>query len=186
MARALGIGWPNIISVARILLAPVLVLLVLADDRTAAYVAAAVFVIGAATDGLDGYLARRHAATTRLGQWLDPVADKLLVAAAIVTLTVLDRFPLWAAIVIVARELGVSVLRAWLGTRGRAMPASWLGKLKTAAQMLVVLLYLLPLGPGASTARFWVLVLAVALTVWSGLDYVVRAMQRAPEAAATR
>lgn len=170
---------------ARILLAPVLVLLVLADDRTAAYVAAAVFVIGAATDGLDGYLARRHATTTRLGQWLDPVADKALVAAAIVTLTVLERFPLWAAVVIVVRELSVSVLRAWLGTRGRGMPASWLGKLKTAAQMLAVLLYLLPLPPAASTARFVVLVVAVVLTLWSGLDYVVRALRPAPERVTT-
>ena len=177
----LGLGWPNIISVARILLAPVLVLLVLADDRTAAYVAAAVFVVGAATDGLDGYLARRHAATTRLGQWLDPLADKALVAAAIVTLTAVERFPLWAAIVIVVRELSVSVLRAWLGTRGRAMPASRLGKLKTAAQMLAVLLYLLPLGAGASAARFWVLVVTVALTLWSGIDYVVQALRPAPE-----
>ncbi len=165
--RPLGLGWPNIISVARILLAPILVLLVLADDRTAAYVAAAVFVVGAATDGLDGYLARRHAATTRLGQWLDPVADKALVAAAIVTLTVLGRFPLWAAVLIVVRELGVSVLRAWLGTRGRPMPASWLGKLKTGAQMLAVLLYLLPLPDAASAARFGVLVVAIVLESFS-------------------
>ena len=179
--RPLGLGWPNIISVARLLLAPVLVLLVLADDRPAAYIAAAVFVIGAATDGLDGYLARRHQATTRLGQWLDPLADKALVAAAIVTLTALGRFPLWAAIVIVVRELGISVLRAWLGTRGRAMPASWWGKAKTAAQMLVVVLFLLPdLGPTAAAVRTWLLVLAVALTVWSAVDYVWRAARAMP------
>ena len=142
-------------------------------------IAAAVFVVAAATDGLDGYLARRYATTTATGQWLDPLADKILVAAPVVTLTALGRFPLWAAVVIVARELGVSLLRAWLGNRGRSMPASGWGKAKTAAQMAAVLLYLLPLGPGAGGLRLWVLLVAVALTVWSGLDYAVKAARPA-------
>jgi CDP-diacylglycerol--glycerol-3-phosphate 3-phosphatidyltransferase len=96
-----------------------------------------------------------------------------------VTLTALGRFPLWAAVIIVARELGVSLLRAWLGSRGRPMPASGWGKAKTAAQMAAVLLYLLPLGPGAGGLRFWTLVVAVALTVWSGADYGLKAARRA-------
>jgi CDP-diacylglycerol---glycerol-3-phosphate 3-phosphatidyltransferase len=157
----------------------VLVALVLSRDRVAAYVAAGVFVVAAATDGLDGYLARRDRSITRLGQWLDPLADKLLVAAPIVAMVVVDVFPLWAAVVIVAREFGVSVLRAWLGMRGRAMPASSWGKAKTAAQMLVVVLYLLPdLGAVARDVRFWVLVIAVVLTVWSGLDYAIKTFRR--------
>lgn len=163
---------------ARILLAPVLVVLVLSRDRVAAYAGAAIFVVAAMTDGLDGYLARRYRSVTRLGQWLDPVADKLLVTAPIIALVVVGVFPLWAAVVIVAREFAVSVLRAWLGVRGRAMPASGWGKVKTAAQMLVVVLYLLPdLSAAARDARFWVLVAAVALTVWSGLDYFLRAFR---------
>jgi CDP-diacylglycerol--glycerol-3-phosphate 3-phosphatidyltransferase len=153
----------------------VLALLILWDRPAGDLIAAALFVVAAATDGLDGYLARRYATTTATGQWLDPLADKILVAAPIVTLTALGRFPLWAAIIIVARELGVSLLRAWLGSRGRAMPASGWGKVKTAAQLAAVLLYLLPLGPGADALRLWTLVVAVALTVWSGLDYAVRA-----------
>jgi CDP-diacylglycerol--glycerol-3-phosphate 3-phosphatidyltransferase len=157
------------------LFAPVLAALVLWDRPTPALIASAVFVVAAATDGLDGYLARRYASTTAMGQWLDPLADKLLVAAPVVTLTVLGRFPLWAAAIIVARELAVSVLRAWLGTRGRSMPASGWGKAKTAAQMAVILLYLLPLGPWANPVRMWTLVVAVALTVWSGLDYAFKA-----------
>jgi CDP-diacylglycerol--glycerol-3-phosphate 3-phosphatidyltransferase len=166
--------------VARILLAPVLAVLVLSRDTVAAYAAAVLFVVAAVTDGLDGYLARRYSGTTALGQWLDPLADKILVAAPVVTLTVLGRFPLWAAVVIVARELGVSLLRAWLGTRGRPMPASRWGKVKTAAQMLVVLLYLLPgLAGAAAEVRFWLLVVCVVLTVWSGLDYVLRAFRPA-------
>jgi CDP-diacylglycerol--glycerol-3-phosphate 3-phosphatidyltransferase len=162
---------------------PVLVLLILSPSRAAAYLAAALFVVAAASDSVDGYLARRYEITSRLGQWLDPLADKVLITAPIVTLTVMDRFPLWAAAVIVAREFAVSVLRAWLGTGGRAMPASWWGKVKTAAQMLAVLLYLLPdLGSEVEDLRFGILVGAVVLTVYSGLDYFVRAIRAARRA----
>jgi CDP-diacylglycerol--glycerol-3-phosphate 3-phosphatidyltransferase len=166
--------------VARILVTPVLVLLILSPSRAAAYLAAVLFVVAAASDSVDGYLARRYEITSRLGQWLDPLADKVLITAPIVTLTVVDRFPLWAAAVIVAREFAVSVLRAWLGTGGRAMPASWWGKVKTAAQMLALLLYLLPdLGSEVEGVRFGILVAAVVLTVYSGLDYFVRAIRAA-------
>jgi CDP-diacylglycerol--glycerol-3-phosphate 3-phosphatidyltransferase len=170
------LGWPNLISVGRILLAPVVMVLILLKNDPAAYAAAALFVVAAVTDGLDGYLARRYATTTRLGQWLDPLADKMLVAAPVVALTVVGRFPLWATVVIVIREFAVSLLRAWLGTTGRSMPASWWGKWKTAAQMMAIVLYLLPLpGAGAESFRFVVLVIAVALTVWSGVDYFIKA-----------
>ena len=159
---------------------PVLVLLILSPSRAAAYLAAALFVVAAASDSVDGYLARRYEITSRLGQWLDPLADKILVTAPIVTLTAVGRFPLWAAVVIVVREFAVSVLRAWLGTGGRAMPASWWGKAKTAAQMLAVLLYLLPdLGSEVEGIRFGILVAAIVLTVYSGLDYFVRAIRAA-------
>jgi CDP-diacylglycerol--glycerol-3-phosphate 3-phosphatidyltransferase len=166
--------------VARILVAPILVLLILSPSRAAGYLAAALFVVAAASDSVDGYLARRYEITSRLGQWLDPLADKILVTAPIVTLAVVGRFPLWAAVVILVREFAVSVLRAWLGTGGRAMPASWWGKVKTAAQMLAVLLYLLPdLGSEVEGIRFGILVAAVVLTVYSGLDYFVRAIRAA-------
>ena len=154
--------------------------LILSEDRQAAYAAALVFFAAAATDGLDGYLARRYDSSTRLGQWLDPLADKLLISAPVITLVALDRFPLWAAIIIVARELAVSMLRAWLGTKGRSMPASDWGKVKTAAQVLAIFLYIVPFGSGAGGARLFALILAVALTVWSGIDYVIRIEQHAP------
>lgn len=159
-------------------MAPILVLLILSPSRAAAYLAAVLFVVAAASDGIDGYLARRHETTSRLGQWLDPLADKILVTAPIVTLTVVGRFPLWATVIIVAREFAVSGLRVWLGLHGRAMPASWWGKVKTAAQMLAVLLYLLPdLGETVASVRFGILVAAVILTVLSGLDYFWRAFR---------
>jgi CDP-diacylglycerol--glycerol-3-phosphate 3-phosphatidyltransferase len=159
-------------------LAPLLAALIVWGRPEGQVIAAALFVVAAATDGLDGYLARRYASTTATGQWLDPLADKVLVAAPVVILTALGRFPLWAAVVIASRELGVSLLRAWLGSRGRSMPASGWGKAKTAAQMAAVLLYLLPLGPAAAGVRFWVLLIAVALTVWSGTDYALKAASR--------
>jgi CDP-diacylglycerol--glycerol-3-phosphate 3-phosphatidyltransferase len=157
----------------------VLVLLVVSRSDTAAVVAAAVFVFGAVTDGLDGYLARRYEGATRIGQWLDPLADKILVTAPIVAMTAIGTFPAWATVIIVAREFAVSLLRAWLGSRGIGMPASPWGKVKTAVQMLLVPLYLLPLD-GADTVRLVVLWLAVMLTIWSGLDYFLKAARRAP------
>ena len=153
-------------------------LLVLSRDETAGTIAAAVFVFGALTDGLDGYLARRYVGSTRLGVWLDPLADKVLVSAPIIALSAIGAFPVWAAGVIVGRELAVSLFRAWLGGRGMGMPASPWGKAKTAVQMVLVPLYLLPLGAGFDTAKRIVLWLAVALTVWSGLDYFLRAGRR--------
>lgn len=163
----------------RILLAPVLVVLVLSEGDAAASIAAAVFVFGAFTDGLDGYLARRYSGATTIGQWLDPLADKILVSAPVIALSVVGGFPVWAAVVIVGRELAVSLLRAYLGTRGVGMPASIWGKAKTAVQMVLVPLYLLPLGDGADAAKRVVLALAVALTLWSGLDYFMGAGRRA-------
>jgi CDP-diacylglycerol---glycerol-3-phosphate 3-phosphatidyltransferase len=155
-------------------LAPVLVVLVVSGGKLAAYVAAVVFVVGAATDRLDGYLARRFASATRTGAWLDPLADKLFVLAPVVALTAVGRFPLWATLVFVVREVSVSILRAWLGTHGRSMPATPLGQWKTALQMLAILLYLLPLSTALDSIKVGVLVAAVALTIWSGLDYLVR------------
>jgi CDP-diacylglycerol---glycerol-3-phosphate 3-phosphatidyltransferase len=148
--------------------------LVLSGGKVAAYIAAAVFVVGAATDRLDGYLARRFASATRTGAWLDPLADKLFVLAPVVALTVEGRFPLWATVVFVVREVAVSILRAWLGTHGRSMPATRLGQWKTALQMLAILLYLLPLSDTLDPLRLGVLIAAVVLTVWSGIDYLIR------------
>jgi len=169
------LGWPNLISAFRILLVPVVVWLIMVQRRVDSYAAAGVFVAGAMTDGLDGYVARRFAYTTRTGQWLDPLADKVLVVAPVLTLVALDRFPLWAAVVIIARELAVSGLRVLLGLRGRSLPASRGAKVKTLLQLLAIMLYILPLGPGASGLKLGVLATAVALTVYTGLRYAVEA-----------
>ncbi len=160
------------------LLVPVLVVLVLVQTEAASYAAAAVFVAGGLSDGLDGYLARRHAMSTPTGQWLDPLSDKLLVAAPVITLAAIGSFPVWAAAIIVAREAAVSVLRAYLGTRGRSMPASDIAKFKTGAQLVAITLYLLPLSPNQDNARFAALIVALVITVYSGVDYFIRAETR--------
>jgi len=152
-------------------LVPVLIVLVLLDADAASYAAAAVFVLGGLSDGLDGYLARRHGMTTRTGMWLDPLSDKLLVAAAVISLVIVDRFPLWAAVIIVVREVAVTVLRAVRGSQGESMPASGLAKAKTASQLLAVTLYLLPLGSWADGIKLVTLIIAVVFTVASGIDY---------------
>jgi CDP-diacylglycerol---glycerol-3-phosphate 3-phosphatidyltransferase len=162
-----------------VLLAPLLVVLILTRTRAASYAAAAVFVAGGLSDGLDGYLARRHGMTTRTGAWLDPLSDKLLVAAPVIALTAIGEFPIWAAVAIVAREAAVTGLRIARGTRGSSMPASNIAKLKTVAQLLAVTLYLLPLPDEADAWRLAVLALAVAITLYSGLDYFLRARRTA-------
>jgi CDP-diacylglycerol---glycerol-3-phosphate 3-phosphatidyltransferase len=162
--------------VLRVLLVPFLVVLILARERSASYLAAAIFVVGAATDGLDGYLARRYDSTTRTGIWLDPLADKILVASPVLTLAAIGEFPAWGAAILVARELAVSILRVVLGFQGRSMPASRAAKVKTTLQLLAITLYILPLGDGANGWRLAVLIVALAFTVYTGGQYAVRAM----------
>lgn len=139
------------------------------------WLALVVFAVAALTDSLDGYLARRHERITRLGQFLDPLADKLLVGAALVTLVALRDFPLWAAATIVVRELAVSLLRVVALRRGKSLPASTLGKLKTALQIPTVMVWLLPRAGWISYLQDGAVWVAVVLTIVSGLQYFLRA-----------
>jgi CDP-diacylglycerol--glycerol-3-phosphate 3-phosphatidyltransferase len=170
-----GFGWPNVISAFRILFVPAIVWLIL-GGRPAREVAAALFLIGGATDGVDGYIARRYGAVSRTGQWLDPLADKLLVAAPVLTLAATARFPVWAAAIFLVREAAISILRVVLGLRGIALPASRSAKVKTALQLAAIALYILPLGRSLHAARLGVLVVALAVTVSTGLEYLVRGL----------
>jgi CDP-diacylglycerol--glycerol-3-phosphate 3-phosphatidyltransferase len=162
-----------VVSVIRLLLVPFVLVLILADQRKTSYLAAALFVIGAATDGLDGYLARRFGPTTRTGQWLDPLADKFLVATPVVALVVLGEFPFWAAVIIVLREITISLLRAMLGLKGKSLPATQAAKVKTTLQLVAITLYILPVGPG--WLKLSVLVIAVLFTIYTGALYIVQA-----------
>jgi CDP-diacylglycerol--glycerol-3-phosphate 3-phosphatidyltransferase len=161
---------PNALTVARILLVPVVVVALLVESPGGSTIAAVVFAIAALTDGLDGYIARSQQSVTTFGKVMDPVADKLMVAAALIALVSLDRLAAWVAMVIIAREFAVSGLRIAAGQQGVVIPASSLGKLKTIVQVVAVLALIAASDPDAA----WVLALVyamVAVTVVSGVDY---------------
>jgi CDP-diacylglycerol--glycerol-3-phosphate 3-phosphatidyltransferase len=135
----------------------------------------AVFVVASLSDSLDGYIARRAGTSTRAGEFLDPLADKLLVGAALVVLVDLRGFPLWAALLIGGREIAVQVLRVSIAREGGTLPASRAGKTKTAMQIAMVGWWLLP---WETTAAHWLwLAAALVTTLWSGAEYFVRYRQ---------
>lgn len=181
---------PNSITIFRILLIPVFMAFLLgtvpfgADraraEELGALLAAGIFVLAAATDSLDGYFARRRRQVTVLGAFLDPLADKLLVSAALLALIELHKISAWVAMVIIAREFAVSGLRMVAAAEDVIIPASRLGKAKTASQMAAILAVILEPGYsiGGRALSWYLLVLAVVLTVWSGIDYFVRARER--------
>jgi CDP-diacylglycerol--glycerol-3-phosphate 3-phosphatidyltransferase len=161
---------PNVLTVVRILLVPVLVVALLEKTHSGDLLAAIVFAVASATDAVDGYLARSRNAITNFGKLMDPIADKLLIVAALVVLVSLDRLQAWVAMVIIAREFAVTVLRASIGAQqGVVIPAGQLGKLKTALQVLmVILLIAFRTRPVAVDVLVYV---TVAITVLSGADY---------------
>jgi CDP-diacylglycerol--glycerol-3-phosphate 3-phosphatidyltransferase len=175
----------NVLTGVRLLLVPVfLVVLFVEDGGDTGWRLAAtgVFVLAAITDRFDGELARSRGLVTAFGTIADPIADKALTGAALIGLSVLAEIPWWVTIVIMGRELGITVLRFWVLRHG-IIPASRGGKAKTLCQAVAIGLYLLPLpellgvtGP-VEVARWTVLGLALALTVLTGLDYVLRAVR---------
>ena len=160
------------LTVARILGAPLLVVLFLADFNGHYYWATAVFVAAMATDWFDGRLARRGGYGTKLGSLLDPIADKILVLTALIMLVDADVFPGWMVAIIVAREFLVTGLRHAALERGVVLQARDLGKLKTWAQAIAAALGCLAAGGAIDqTVAWWALLAAVGLTLLSGLDY---------------
>jgi CDP-diacylglycerol--glycerol-3-phosphate 3-phosphatidyltransferase len=170
--RPLGLGWPNVLSIGRIVLIPIVVVLLGTDRAGTRWLALLVFAVGALSDLADGYLARRHSMTTSVGAWLDPLSDKLFVILPAVALTIHEDFPWWATAVIVLREVAVSLLRWRLDQRGMSMPASRAGKAKTLSQISAVGLSIAPLPSEFDPLVLTVIVVAVVLTVTSGLEYL--------------
>lgn len=167
----------NELTMLRLLLVPLFGWLLLRDGGDASRVASAVvFAIAAATDYIDGEIARRRHLVTPFGVIADPIADKALTATALIGLSALGELPWWVTIVILVREIGVTLLRFWV-LRFGVIPASKGGKLKTALQLLAILMYLLPLTGILASARAWILAAAVVVTVVTGVDYVVRAVR---------
>ncbi len=163
---------PNILTLTRVALIPVLAAVLLSTLQNSDLLAAIVFVIASATDALDGWLARRRHEVTQFGKLMDPLADKLLITAALVSLVALYRLDAWVAMVIIAREFAVTGLRMLALEQGQVISASVWGKLKTTTQVAMVLALIWVDRP----AR-WVDILiyaTVAITVLSGVDYFVR------------
>ena len=170
---------PNAITIVRILCAPVFLWMLLADggqDGPLRWWAAILFIVAIATDGIDGYLARKYEIVTDLGKLLDPIADKALTGCAFVGLSILGELPWWVTIVVLVREVGITVHRLVVAS-DHVVAAAWMGKLKTVAQAVALSLALLPLWTVVgewihvvNTVTMWV---AVILTIASGIDYVV-------------
>ena len=160
---------PNLLTVFRILLVPVLVAALLSGLHSGDLLAGIVFVVASFTDALDGWIARRNKSVSTFGKLMDPLADKLLVTSALVSLVSLGRLDAWVAMVIIAREFAVTGLRQLAMEHGEVIPASSWGKLKTAAQVAMVLALI-----ASDDERLWVQLLVYAtvlITVASAIDY---------------
>jgi CDP-diacylglycerol--glycerol-3-phosphate 3-phosphatidyltransferase len=161
---------PNVLTVIRILLVPVLVVALLKKTSGGDLLAAIVFAVASITDAIDGWLARSRNWVTTFGKLMDPIADKLLIVAALIALVSLNRLEAWVAMVIIAREFAVTVLRVAAGAgQGVVIPASAWGKIKTAVQVAMVMVLIAVHG-----RPLWVDLLVyatVAITVLSGADY---------------
>jgi CDP-diacylglycerol---glycerol-3-phosphate 3-phosphatidyltransferase len=172
---------PNLLTLMRILLVPVLVVALLDATPSGSWLAAGVFALAAVTDGVDGYLARSRQSITNFGKVMDPIADKLLIAAALISLVSLDRLAGWVAMVIIAREFAVSGLRVAAGQQGVVIPASPLGKVKTISQVAAVFVLIAV----HDTGMWWVqalVYLMVLVTVVSGGDYFLNFRRKIEEA----
>jgi CDP-diacylglycerol--glycerol-3-phosphate 3-phosphatidyltransferase len=177
---------PNVLTMLRIALVPFFVWFLILDapglDSEAGpwrWAAAAAFAVAIYTDKLDGDIARSRNLITDFGKIADPIADKLLIGSALVMLSVLGELPWWVTLVILVREWGITALRFFVIRYG-VIPASRGGKLKTVVQTAAIFLYLLPLAaiaPWLGWAAFAVMMVAVLITVWTGVEYVVEALR---------
>jgi CDP-diacylglycerol--glycerol-3-phosphate 3-phosphatidyltransferase len=175
----------NKITISRIVLIPVIMALLLSpkslgwlaiDVRWGALIAGGVFVLAAVTDGLDGYIARSRGQVTAIGQLLDPLADKLLISAALISLVGLGRLSAWIAVIIIAREFAVTGLRMSAAVKHVVIPAGPWGKLKTVFQIIAVTILIIkvPIPDYAAVIEGVVVGVALILTVVSGIDYFVK------------
>lgn len=175
----------NVLTLLRLVLVPIFLLAMFGGGghetswRITAFV---IFAVACITDRLDGLLARNYGMATEFGAFVDPIADKMLIGSALVALSMLSDLPWWVTVVILIREIGVTLLRLAVIRRG-VIPASWGGKLKTFVQAVAIGLFVLPLSGPFLIAAAVVMAVAIVLTVVTGLDYVastIREVRRTP------
>jgi CDP-diacylglycerol--glycerol-3-phosphate 3-phosphatidyltransferase len=176
------VNLPIGLTLSRIVLVPLLIVFLISSSRVNVLIAAGIFLLAALTDWLDGALARRRNQVTTLGALLDPIADKLLVAAALVSLLQIDKVAAWIVVVIIGRELAVTGLRAVAATVGVIVPASRFAKWKTVSQYVAITMLIFEKGiestpfHAVTTSMLWV---AIVLTLASGVDYFYRFFRKA-------
>ena len=166
---------PNLLTISRIVMIPLMAVLLLYDTLTAALIAGVIFIIATITDWLDGFLARKYEQVSDLGALLDPLADKLLITTALVMLIPLGRVPAWVVAVIIGREMAITGLRAIAAEKGVVIPAGWLGKYKTSFQCAALIPLILRfeiMGVNFQLAGEFFLWIALFFTVWSGWEYI--------------
>ncbi|MFO7830698.1 MAG: CDP-diacylglycerol--glycerol-3-phosphate 3-phosphatidyltransferase [Desulfuromonadaceae bacterium] len=178
---------PNMLTFARIACIPILIITLLKDTPGMSLVAALIFSLASITDWLDGYLARRLNLVTVMGKFLDPLADKLIVMAALIMMIPLDRVPAWAVFLLIAREVVVTGLRSVASSEGIVISASNLGKYKTIFQMVAIIALLIHydycwffgldltlLCADFHNVGIFFFYISLVLTLWSGLDYLIK------------
>ena len=161
----------NKLTMLRVLMIPAFMVVLYLGFPGANYVALVIFALASITDWLDGYIARRYNQTTDFGKFMDPLADKCLVTAAMLWFVEVGQMPAWALLTVIVREFAISGLRMNAATSGRVIAAGWSGKVKTAATMVCIILMLLPIPAIVNTLCVAVIVLT---TVYSGVEYVMK------------
>ena len=162
---------PNKLTVLRILLIPVFMVVLYWGFSVSTYVALAIFIIASLTDMLDGKIARKYHLVTDFGKFADPLADKMLVTAAMLWFVEIGQMPAWALLIVIIREFAVSGLRMVASDKGRVIAAGWSGKVKTASTMVCIVLMFLPIPAWLNTACVWVIALT---TLYSGVEYFMK------------
>ena len=167
----------NKLTMLRVLLIPVFLIFLYLDFSGHQIAALAVFIIASCTDFVDGYVARHYNQTTDFGKFMDPLADKVLVTAAMLWFVEVGLMPAWALAIVIAREFAVSGLRMIASGRGTVIAAAWSGKIKTASTMVCICLMLLPWPwelPGPRALNWVCVAVIVATTVYSGIEYFLK------------
>ena len=161
----------NKLTLARVVMIPAFMLVLYLGVPFANYWALAIFALASATDWLDGYIARKYNQVTDFGKFMDPLADKCLVTAAMLWFVEVGQMPAWALLVVIVREFAISGLRMNAATSGRVIAAGWSGKVKTASTMVCIILMLLPIPAIVNTLCVAVIVLT---TIYSGVEYLMK------------
>ena len=161
----------NKLTMLRVVMIPAFMLVLYMGFPGANYVALVIFALASITDWLDGYVARHYNQTTDFGKFMDPLADKCLVTAAMLWFVEVGQMPAWALLTVIVREFAISGLRMNAATSGRVIAAGWSGKVKTAATMVCIILMLLPIPAMVNTLCVAIIVLT---TIYSGVEYVMK------------